>query len=143
MDIKAGATHCEGISVQKHHSDNHLPPKMSSKSISQVSKGLPLQHPTNILLQYTKIKMSACLLLTVGSSTHVIYRTAQNGPGPTKIWYLKPFYVRRTSLAQPSIGAVYNEFIRGSSAFELDQTAINPTLLNQTQPVLACVEGFQ
>lgn len=41
---------------------------------------------------------------------------------------LKPFHVQRTSLAQPSFGAVYNEFIQGSSAFELDQTAINPTL---------------
>lgn len=137
MDIRAWATHWEAISVEKHHSDNHLPPKMSSKSISRVSRGLPLQHPTNILLQNTKIKMSTWLLLTVGSFA----RYLQDCPEWT--WYLKPFYVRCTSLARPSFGAVYNEFIRGSSAFELDQTAINPTLLNQTQSVLACMEGFQ
>lgn len=87
---------------------------------------------------YSKIKMSACLLLTAGSGAHVIYRTDQNGPGPTKTGYLKPFHVQYSSL-----GAVYNDFIRGSSAFELDQTAINPTLQNRTQPVLASVEGFQ
>lgn len=72
--------------------------------------------------------MSACLLLTAGSNAHVIYRTDQNGTGPTKTWYLKPFHVQCASLVQTSFGAVYNEFIQGSSAFELDQTAINPTL---------------
>lgn len=87
--------------------------------------------------------MSACLLWTAGSSAHVIYRTDQNGPGLTKTWYLKPFHVQYRSLAQPSFGAVYNDFIQGSSAFELDQTAINPTLQNRTQSVLASVEGFQ
>lgn len=72
--------------------------------------------------------MSACLLLTASSSAHVIYRTTQNGPGPIKTWYLKAFHVQYNSLAMKCFGAVYNEFIQGSSAFELDQTAINPTL---------------
>lgn len=72
--------------------------------------------------------MSPCLLLTLGSSAPVIYRTAQNGPGPTKTWYLKAFHVQYDSVAKPSFGAVYNEFIQSSSAFELDQTAINPAL---------------
>lgn len=87
--------------------------------------------------------MPPCLLLTLGSGAPVIYRTAQNGRGPTKTWYLKSFHVQYNSLAKPSFGAAYNEFIQGSSAFELDQTAINPTLQNRTQSVLASVEGFQ
>lgn len=92
---------------------------------------------------HSEITMSPCLLLTAGSVAHVIYRSAQNGSGPTKTWYLKPFHEQYTSLARSSFGAVYNEFIQGSSAFELDQTAINPTLWNRTQSVLASVEGFQ
>ncbi|TNN59643.1 hypothetical protein EYF80_030129 [Liparis tanakae] len=60
-----------------------------------------------------------------------------------KTWYLKPFHVLYTSLAGPPFGPVRNELIRGGSAFELHQTAVNPTLRNRTQSVLASVEGFQ
>lgn len=97
--------------------------KINKSSILRITTVTPHKYPS-----YSKIKMSACLLLTAGSGAHVIYRTAQNGPGPTKTWYLKPFHVQYSSLARLSFGAVYNEFIQGSSAFELDQTAINPTL---------------
>lgn len=75
---------------------------------------------------HSEIKRSACPLLTAGSSARVIYRTTQNGHGPTKTWYLKPFHAQYSSLAHSSFGIVYNEFIQGSSAFELDHTAINP-----------------
>lgn len=60
-----------------------------------------------------------------------------------KTWYLKPFYVQLNRLAQPSSGAVYNEFIQGSAAFELDQTAINPTLWKKSDTVaLGIRQGF-
>ena len=73
------------------------------------------------------MQMLACLLLSAGSWANVIYRSTKNGPGPSKTCYLKTFQVQHTGLAQTSFGAVYNEFIQGSSGFELDQTAINPT----------------
>lgn len=78
-----------------------------------------------------------------GSGTYVIYRSAKNGPLPTETWYLKTFQVQYTGLAQTCFGAVYNELLQGSSPFELDQTAINPTLQTRTQLVLASVEDFQ
>lgn len=72
--------------------------------------------------------MSACLLLSAGPGVSVIYGTTQNGTELTKTRYLKTFQVEYTVLAQTSFGAVYNQFIQASSVFELDQTAINPTL---------------
>lgn len=129
MDIKSRVTQCVMISgksaVQKHTSNVYLLQviKINKSSVLGITNVTPQKYP-----HYGEIKTSACLLLTASSSAHVIYRTTQNGPGSSKTWYLKAFHVQCTSLAKQCFGAVYNEFIQGSSSFELDQTAINPTL---------------
>lgn len=116
---------------QQHKAETPQQRQITAKDVININKWSILRITTVTTHKYpyhSQIKMSVCLLLTAGSSAHVIYRTTQNGPRPTKTWYLKPFQVQYTSLAQPSFGIVSNEFIQGSSAFELHQTAINPTV---------------
>lgn len=75
--------------------------------------------------RYSKIKMSACLLLTADSCVHVIYRTAQNGPGPSEICFLKPFHVEYRSLAQ----CLLELFIRSLSRSALPLNLIKQPLI--------------
>lgn len=131
MDVKVGVTYCVVISGKSAAQETPQQRPLTAKDVIRINKSSISRITTITTHKYphhSEIKMSACLLLTAGSSAHVIYRTTQNGPGPTKTWYLKHFQVQYTSLAQQSFGIVYNEFIQGSPAFELHQTAINPTV---------------
>lgn len=69
--------------------------------------------------------MYACLLLSARTGATVIFRSAQSGLRRTESCYLKTFRVQYTGAP---FGSLYNESMQGSSAFELDQTAVNPTL---------------
>lgn len=123
MDVKVGVTHCVVISGKSAAQETPQQRPLTAKDVIRINKSSISRITTVTTHKYphhSEIKMSACLL--------VIYRTTQNGPGPTKTWYLKHFQVQYTSLAQPSFGIVYNEFIQGSPAFELHQTAINLTV---------------
>lgn len=53
--------------------------RISRSSISRIT-AVTLQK----YLRHSRIKMSACLLLSAGSEANVIYRSSQNGPEPTK-----------------------------------------------------------
>lgn len=85
-EITFSSKHCEGIFVFTINSamEECL---FTARDVIRISRSSILRIIAVTLQKYrchSRIKMSACLLLNAGSGANVIYRSTQNGPGPTK-----------------------------------------------------------